>query len=93
MLKPLFSLKSAAHQRRGAYVFAVQTSANKVEIAKTVEKKYGVSVSSVNTMRCMGKKVSQRTRKGIITGCRSSFKKAIVFLKEGATINFQNEVQ
>ena len=70
------------------YAFVVSTSANKIEIKKEVEKTYGVTVESVNTMRSNGKIKSRNTRAGVITGRVKRYKKAIVTLKKGDAIDF-----
>ena len=53
---------------------------------------YGVTVESVNTMNYAGKKKSRYTKSGIINGKTSAFKKAIVTLKEGETIDFFSNI-
>jgi large subunit ribosomal protein L23 len=53
---------------------------------------YGVSVVSVNTMTYAGKSKSRYTRTGIIKGSSKSFKKAIVTLAEGDTIDFYSNI-
>jgi len=71
--------------------FRVSPDANKLQIKTAIENLYEVSVVKVNTMNYDGKKKSRFTKKGAITGKESSFKKAIVTLKEGETIDlFKN---
>ena len=53
---------------------------------------YNVSVVSVNTMSYSGKVKSRYTKSGVITGRQDSFKKAIVTLKEGDTIDFFSNI-
>ena len=65
-------------------VFKVAMDANKVEIKKAIEAIFGVKVLSVRTMRVMGK----RKRLGRFMGKRPDWKKAIVKLKEGDSIDF-----
>ncbi len=65
-------------------VFKVAMDANKVEIKKAIEAIFGVKVLSVRTMRVVGK----RKRLGRFMGKRSDWKKAIVKLKEGDSIDF-----
>ena len=74
------------------YGFRVSPDANKLEIKKAVEEMYGVTVESVNTMNYAGKKKSRYTKSGIINGKTSAFKKAIVTLKEGETIDFFSNI-
>lgn len=74
------------------YGFVVHKNANKIQIKQAVEKMYGVSVESVNTMRYGGKVQSRYTKSGIITGKTKSFKKAIVTLAEGEMIDFYSNI-
>ncbi|MEW6468207.1 MAG: 50S ribosomal protein L23 [Bacteroidota bacterium] len=70
------------------YAFVVRKDANKVQIKNAVEKQYGVTVESVNTMVNNGKIKTRNTRKGIVKGRVKRFKKAVVTLKKGETIDF-----
>ena len=65
-------------------VFEVAIEANKIEIKKAVQELFGVTVLNVNTMRVPGKKV----RMGRFQGTKPAWKKAIVTLREGDTIEF-----
>jgi len=67
--------------------FVVSVNANKIEIAKALKEKFNVDVVSVNTMTYKGKTKTQFTRKGRFSGKTPKFKKAIVTLKEGQTID------
>ncbi len=71
---------------QGKYTFKVAKSANKIEIAKAIEKLFkGVQVAKVNTVSVRGRK----KRMGRSEGYTSDWKKAIVTLKEGSkTIEF-----
>ena len=69
-------------------VFRVSPDANKLEIKKAVEDMYSVTVVDVNTINYSGKRKSRYTKSGIINGKQAAFKKAIVTLKEGETIDF-----
>jgi large subunit ribosomal protein L23 len=72
--------------------FVVAYDANKIEIAKAVADKFEVDVVSVNTMKYKGKVKTQFTKKGRFVGRTPRFKKAIVTLKEGQTIDLIGEV-
>jgi len=67
---------------RNAYHFRVPMDANKVEIRQAVEKLFKVKVLKVNTLRMMGK----ARRRGYVAGMTPDWKKAMVTLKEGDTI-------
>ena len=70
------------------YLFEVNVAANKLQIAQAIEAVFRVDVTSVRTMNYMGK----RKRLGRFDGQRSSWKKAVVTLKQGQTIDIFDEV-
>jgi large subunit ribosomal protein L23 len=86
--RPIVTEKMTALQEKGTYAFEVDPSANKISIGRAVEKKFNVTVLSVRTVRYKGKAKTQMTRKGRFAGRTSSWKKAIVRLKEGDKIEF-----
>jgi len=92
LIKPLVTEKVSDLNEKGKYGFIVDNHANKVEIKKAVEKMYGVNVESVNTMRYSGKEKTRYTKKQIISGRTSSFKKAIVTVAEGEVIDFYSGI-
>ncbi len=72
--------------------FVVDKRANKIEIKKAVESLYGVKVEDVNTMNYSGKRKSRYTKTGYIQGKTAAYKKAIVTLAKGDTIDFFSEI-
>ena len=74
------------------YGFIVKPEANKLEIKSEVESLYNVTVEDVNTMRYSGKRSSRYTKAGLVRGQKAAFKKAIVTLKEGDTIDFYSNI-
>jgi len=70
--------------------FVVDKKANKVQIKKAVEAAYGVTVVEVNTMNVRPDRTTKYTKSGVISGKTNAFKKAIVQVKEGETIDFYN---
>ena len=93
IVKPLVSEKmTAITEKLNRFGFIVRPEANKLEIKKEVEALYNVTVVEVNTMRYAGKNKSRYTRSGIINGRTNAFKKAIVTLKEGDTIDFYSNI-
>jgi large subunit ribosomal protein L23 len=92
IIQPVVSEKSARQMEVGnVYTFKVAGSANKIDIARAVEKLFDVTVLSVRTMNYAGKarraSMARMTRNQAI-GRRSSFKKAVVTLAEGDRIEF-----
>ena len=79
LLAPVVSEKSYGLLDQGKYTFIVDPAANKTEIRQAVEKVFGVTVASVNTINRQGK--TRRTRMGL--GKRKDTKRAIVTLKDG----------
>ena len=90
--RPIVTEKMTALQEKGTYAFEVVPTANKIEIARAVEKKFNVTVLKVRTVNCKGKTKTQMTRRGRFSGRTSAWKKAIVRLKEGDTIEFFQNV-
>lgn len=90
--KPILTEKSQKATVKGKYTFEVEINANKIEIAKAVERMYGVTVTDVNTMRQIGKKKSRMTRTRASVGKTSTFKKAIVTLQEGDLIDLYDNL-
>ena len=80
MSEKTLSLKEEANQ----FAFEVDQRANKIQIKESIEKSFKVSVLKVRTMNVRGKK----KRLGRFQGLKSSWKKAIVTLKEGDTIEY-----
>ena len=74
------------------YVFIVKPEANKLEIKKEVESLYNVTVVDVNTARYAGKRSSRYTKAGLVKGQKNAFKKAVVTLKNGDTIDFYSNI-
>ncbi|MHB8905009.1 MAG: 50S ribosomal protein L23 [Melioribacteraceae bacterium] len=89
LVRPLITEKMSgiSEKHAGKYGFMVAVDANKIEIAKALKAKFNVDVTSVNTIRYKGKAKTQLTKKGRFTGRTPKFKKAIVTLKEGQTLD------
>ena len=94
IVKPLVTEKMTKQTEKfpNRYGFIVRPEANKVEIKKEIEELYNVKVESINTMNYAGKRQARYTRKGLIRGQKPSYKKAIVTLKEGDTIDFYSNI-
>jgi large subunit ribosomal protein L23 len=88
LIQPLLTEKMTDLAAKRQYAFKVEQQANKIEIARAVEKKFNVVVTSVRTLNVKGKIKTQLTRRGRVVGKRSDWKKAIVTLKDGQSIDF-----
>ena len=91
--KPIITEKmTKAGEKLGTYGFMVEKTANKIQIKNEIEKMYNVTVERVNTMKYYGKLKSRFTKTGAITGSKGVFKKAVVKLKKGETIDFYSNI-
>lgn len=88
LIRPIVTEKSAILASNNSYVFAVAKSANKIEVASAIRKMYGVSPASVHIQNVRGKYV----RRGKVDGHRKAWKKAIVALPKGKTLNIYEGV-
>ena len=90
---PVVTEKANAITEKGnRYTFKVSPDANKYQIKDAIEKLYDVKVVAVNTMNYDGKLKSRYTKSGVVSGRRAAFKKAIVTLREGDTIDFYSNI-
>ena len=84
LVRPLITERTTQLMAEVKYVFVVAKAANKIEIAKAVAEVFKVKVAKVNTVNVTGKK----KRMGRTEGKRPDYKKAIVKLAPGETIEF-----
>ena len=84
LVRPLITERTTQLMAEGKYVFVVAKAANKIEIAKAVSEICKVKVAKVNTVNVLGK----TKRMGRTQGKRPDYKKAIVKLAPGETIEF-----
>jgi large subunit ribosomal protein L23 len=88
LVRPVMTEKvNIQMEGNGRYTFVVDKKANKLEIKKAVEEFYGVKVNDVNTVIVPGKSKSRFTKAGFIQGIKPSYKKAVVTLAEGDSID------
>ena len=91
-IKPIITEKYSVMADKGRYAFVVEKTANKVEIKNAIEKSYGVTVNSVNTMNYIGKIKTRYTQTKVMSGLVKKAKKAVVTLKKGDTIDFYGSI-
>ncbi len=72
--------------------FIVDKKANKIQIKNAVEAAYGVNVVNVNTMIYRADRTVKYTKSGLISGKTNAYKKAIVQVQEGETIDFYTNI-
>ena len=80
---PVITEKSQIAKSEGKYTFKVSPKANKTEIKEAIEKIFNVKVTAIRTLNVKPKK----RRVGRYTGLTTRYKKAIVSLAEGQTID------
>jgi len=91
--KPIVTEKlTKAGQKSNTYGFKVDKKANKIEIKQAVESMYSVKVSSVRTMVYGGKIKTRYTKSGVMSGKVNAFKKAVVTLAAGDSIDFYSNI-
>ena len=84
ILGPVITEKATLLSEHNQVAFRVAMTATKPEIRKAIEELFGVKVTGVNTLRVKGKTKRFRGR----LGRRSDYKKAIVTLAEGQSIDY-----
>ena len=93
LIKPVITEKMTDESEKfNRFGFIVDRRANKLEIKDAVEEMYGVSVEKVRTMVYPGKSKSRNTKGGVIRGRTNSYKKAIVDVAEGESIDFYGNI-
>jgi large subunit ribosomal protein L23 len=89
LIKPILTekmLKLQESERK--YAFKVHNKVNKIMVKKAIQDRFDVTVENVNILYVKGKSKQMNTRRGITKGKRSDWKKAIITLREGDSINF-----
>ena len=93
LVKPILTEKANSQQEKlRKYAFKVARKANKLEIKKAVEEFYGVSVVDVNTVVVPGKNKTRYTKAGFVKGQKPAYKKALVTVAEGETIDLYGNI-
>lgn len=93
LIRPVVTEKSnALTEKYNRFVFVVDKNANKLTIKKAIESMYSVSVDKVWTMIMPATAKVRQTKSGIANGRKKAYKKAIVSLVEGDTIDFYSNM-
>jgi large subunit ribosomal protein L23 len=82
LIAPVVSEKSYERIADREYTFKVHKDAHKTQVRQAVEEQFGVKVERVNIVKVQAKP----KRRGLIKGTRPGWKKAIVKLREGESI-------
>lgn len=90
---PVVTEKANAISEKGnRYTFKVSPDANKYQIISAIEQIYDVKVTGISTMNYDGKKKQRYTKSGLRKGKVAAFKKAVVTIAEGQTIDFYSNL-
>ena len=93
LIKPVITEKATADsEMNNRFTFVVSNKANKIQIKDAIESAYGVSVTKVRTMNVRPDRKTRYTKSGMITGKTNAFKKAVVQVAEGETIDLYSNL-
>jgi len=93
LIKPIITEKATDQSElSNCFTFVVKKTANKIEVKEAVESAYGVSVQKVRTMNYPVKRKSKFTKKGVVSGMKGAYKKAVVQLADGDNIDFYSNI-
>ena len=93
LIKPIITEKATSNSELfNRFTFVVDKKANKLEIKNAVEKMYGVTIESVKTMNYPVQRNTKYTKSGIVQAMKGAYKKAVVQVAEGSTIDFYSNI-
>ena len=93
LIRPVVTEKATAlSETLNSYTFVVSNTCNKIQIKNEVESTYKVSVVKVRTLISPATRSKKRTKNGIVVSKQKRYKKAIVSLKEGDSIDFYDNI-
>ena len=93
LIKPIITEKATGDSElNNRFSFVVDSKANKIEIKNAVEAAYGVSVEKVRTINVRPDRKTRYTKSGMITGKTKAYKKAMVQVAEGETIDLYSNL-
>jgi len=93
IIKPIITEKITKESEiSNRFGFVVDRRANKIQIKKAIEATYGVNIVAINTMNVRPDRSTKYTKSGLISGKTAAYKKAIVQVQEGETIDFYNNI-
>ncbi|MAC63193.1 50S ribosomal protein L23 [Christiangramia marina] len=93
LIKPVITEKATTDsEMNNRFTFVVSNKANKIQIKDAVESAYGVSVTKVRTMNVRPDRKTKYTKSGMITGKTNAYKKAVVQVAEGETIDLYSNL-
>lgn len=93
LVRPIITEKATEDsEERNRFAFEVASDANKLQVKTAVEDIYGVNVEKVRTIIVPGKRKMRYTKKGMVMGNTGKYKKAIVEVRSGETIDLYSNI-
>jgi large subunit ribosomal protein L23 len=93
IIKPIITEKITKQSEiSNRFGFVVDRKANKIQIKNAIEATYGITIVAINTMNVRPDRTTKYTKSGLISGKSNAYKKAIVQVQEGETIDFYNNI-
>jgi large subunit ribosomal protein L23 len=93
IIKPIITEKITKQSEiSNRFGFVVDRKANKIQIKNAIEAAYGITIVAINTMNVRPDRTTKYTKSGLISGKSNAYKKAIVQVQEGETIDFYNNI-
>ena len=93
IIKPIITEKiTKQSELNNRYGFVVDRKANKIQIKNAIEAAYGVNIVAVNTMNVRPDRSVKYTKSGMISAKTNAYKKAVVEVQDGETIDFYNNI-
>lgn len=93
LIKPIITEKATEDSElNNRFTFAVDNRANKIQIKEAVEEAYGVSVDKVRTMNVRPDRSTRYTKDGMLSGKTAAYKKAVVQVSDGDTIDLFSNI-
>lgn len=93
LIRPVITEKANFDsEENNRFAFVVDKRANKIEIKEAIEELYGVHIEKIRTMVVAGKSKTRFTRNGMVSGNSGSYKKAVVQVRSGETIDLYSNI-
>ena len=93
LIRPIITEKATMDSEdNNRFTFVVDRRANKLEIKKAIEQFYGINVEKVRTLIMPNKTSVKYTKAGMVEGGKGAYKKAIVEVRSGETIDLYSNI-
>ena len=93
LIRPIITEKATMDSEgNNRFTFVVDRRANKLEIKKAIESFYGVNIDKVRTLIMPAKTSVKYTKAGTVEGGKGAYKKAIVDVRSGETIDLYSNI-